>query len=285
MYGELLAVFSAFCWAAGGAVYKKGLEYTDAWMGNFMRISATAVAFLVFMAATGVIGVSISSITLELLFWVITSAVFAFFVGDLFYMLALERAGVARVVPVSSTYPLFVALWAAIFYGIPSPSIIAGSLLVVVAIYLISRQRDGDEDKKGSRLGVLFAVFAAISWSISISILDYLTAHLPAEAVAGFRFIIASALLSPVVLKKGVRFNWNAFKWLGIGGMTILVLGNYTFVEAIRIVGSAKVAPISATYPVIAAILARMFLKENLTLEIVAGTVLSLIGVLLVISA
>lgn len=278
VYGELLAVLSALCWAASGAVYKKGLEYTDAWMGNFMRTSATALGFLIFMAVKGV---SVSSVTPELLFWLIFSAVFAFFIGDLFYMLALERSGVARAVPISSTYPLFVALWATIVYDtLPSPSIIVGSLLIVLAIYLISRQQDG----KGRKSGILFAVFAAISWSASISVLDYLTAHLPAEAVAGFRFIIVSVLLSPVVFR-GTKFSWKAFKWLGIGGMTIFALGNYTFVEAIRLAGSAKIAPISAIYPIIAAIFARMFLKEKLTVEIVAGTILSLIGVLLVISA
>ncbi len=282
VYGELLAVLSAFCWAAGGSVYKKGLEYTDAWTGNFMRTSASALGFLIFMIAKGVISKIVLSITPELLFWLVVSGIFAFFVGDLFYMMALERAGVAKVVPISSTYPLFVALWAALFYHtLPNPSIILGSLLIVVAIYLISRQQDERENK----FGILFAVFAAISWSVSISILDYLTFYLPAEAVAGFRFVIVSALLSPFVFGKGTRFSWDAFKWLGIGGMTILMLGNYSLVEAVRIVGSAKVAPISATYPVIATIFARLFLKEDLTIEIITATLLSLAGILLVVSA
>jgi DME family drug/metabolite transporter len=282
VYGELLAALSAFCWAAGGAVYKKGLEYINVWSGNLMRTSTTALGFIVIMVAEGKLIGIISSITLELLFWLVISAVFAFFLGDILYLESIRRSGVAKAVPVSSTYPLFVALWAVTVYGQPlSINIFTGSVLIVFAIYLISEQKSGNRDS----FGILFALFAALSWSVSISILDYLTAYLPSEAVAGFRFLIVSMLLGAVIPIKGTQLSWKAFKWLGICGMLILIVGNYAFVEAIRIVGSAKVAPISAVYPVIAAVFAHLALKELFTVRISIGTLISFLGVLLVVLA
>jgi DME family drug/metabolite transporter len=107
--------------------------------------------------------------------------------------------------------------------------------------------------------------------------------YLPAEAVAGFRFLIASIITSAIISVKGLKFSHEALKWLGIGAIFALIIGNYAFVEAIRVVNSARITPISATYPVIAAVFARLALKEALTINIVLGIFLSFIGVLLVV--
>ena len=277
MYGELLALLSAFCWAAGGAVYKKGLEYTDVWTGNLIRVSATAFGFIVVMALKRLDDM-IFSITPNLALWLIISAIFAFFIGDLFYLEAIKRAGVARAVPVSSTYPLFVAFAAFAIYGRNVGFLLLiGSILVIVAIYLIS-----ENNIKGVG-GIGHAIVAAISWSISITIVDYLVNYLPAEAVAGFRFLVVSAIMAAFIPVKGFKLSRNAVKWLGTGSMIVLVVGNYSFVEAIRLIGSEKVAPISAIYPVIAAVFARLALREVLTVKVAAGMLLSFLGVLFVV--
>ncbi|AEA47032.1 DMT family transporter [Archaeoglobus veneficus] len=278
MYGELLALLSAFCWAAGGAVYRKGLEYTDVWTGNFMRTSFAALGFVAIILLEGKLDDVISTLTPSIVFWLVTSAIFAFFVGDIFYLEALKRSGVARAVPVSSTYPIFVALLAFAVYGREVGALLLlGSVLVVIAIYLIS------EDGNGESRGIGYALMAAISWSVSISIVDYLVGYLPAEAVAGLRFLVVSAIMAAFVPVREFRFSRSTVKWLGIASMFVLVVGNYSFVEAIRLIGSEKVAPISAVYPVIAAVFARLALREELNVKIAAGVVLSFVGILLVV--
>ncbi|RLI76394.1 EamA family transporter [Archaeoglobales archaeon] len=276
MIGEALAILSAFCWAGGAAVYKKGLDYTDIKSGNLLRTSFTALGFIVIMSFNGKLFETIKNLNVELLAVLIVSAIFAFFIGDLCYLAALNRSGVSKTVPISSTYPLFVSLWSFMYGKAISSGIVVGSILIVIAIYLISK---GEAKQDG--YGIVFAILAAISWSISVFLLDYLTLYLPSEAVAGFRFLIVALLMSALSLGK-IHINSNAIKWLGFGSMIVLVVGNYSFVEAIRLIGSAKVAPISATYPVISTIFARI-LKEKLTLEIVVGTLASFFGVLLVI--
>lgn len=158
-----------------------------------------------------------------------------------------------------------------------SLGIITGSVLIVIAIYLISK---GEAKQNG--YGIVFAILAAISWSISVFLLDYLTLYLPSEAIAGFRFLIVALIMFVLVMPNKINVNSNAIKWLGFWSMVVLIVGNYSFVEAIRLIGSAKVAPISAVYPIISTVFARI-MKEKLTLEIVVGTLASFIGVLLVV--
>ncbi len=285
LLGETLAVASAIFWAIGAIVYKRGLENTDVWSGNLMRTGFTSVGFTIFMLLKGSLFESLAALNPTLFFWLFVSGFLAFFLGDIFYLTSLNEVGVARAVPVSSTYPLFVALWAFLIYGEEIGFLlIVGTVMILLAIKLISEEDNGPKE---SGKGIIFAVLAAICWSLSITIIEYLTNFLLPEAIAGFRFVIAFLLVSAVVRKRirkrGFNFNRNAALWIGFGGMVVLVAGNYIFIEAIRMIGSAKVAPISSTYPVISAFFAAVFLKEKLTLKIVLGTLLSVLGVLVVV--
>jgi drug/metabolite transporter (DMT)-like permease len=281
LVGESLAIVSAIFWAIGANVYKKGLENTDIWSGNLMRTGFTSLGFLVFMLVKGNLLQSIQALNASLFLWLFISGFFAFFAGDILYLASLREIGVARAVPLSSTYPLFVAILAFLIYGekVGFP-IISGTLFILIAIRLISE----DEGTVRSKRGFMFAILAAICWSISITILEYLTHFLASEAIAGFRFLIVFFLLFIVVERRGFNFNRSSAFWIGFGGMIILVTSNYTFVEAIRMIGPAKVAPISSSYPVISAFFAAIFLRERLTTRIILGTILSVVGVITIVA-
>jgi DME family drug/metabolite transporter len=115
-------------------------------------------------------------------------------------------------------------------------------------------------------------------------VLDYLVLILPSEAVGGIRFFITFLLTTAIVATKKFTITKHAVLWIGVAGMIILVFGNYVFLEALRLAGSAKVAPISAMYPVISVFLAALFLKEHVTIKVLGGTALSFLGVLLIIA-
>lgn len=280
--GELLAVLSAFCWAGSASVYRKGLQGIDAWSGNFIRTGLAAVGFFVIMAAKGSLSHTLFNIDSSILFWLIFSAFFAFFLGDSLFLFALKKIGVSKTVPLSSTFPLFVVVWSFVIFRKPvSIPVIAGTFLIIFAIKLISEEKKdiSNTDSKG----VLFALLAAVCWSVSILVLDHLVELLPSEAVAGFRFLITFVLVGALLSKSKFTYTKHAFLWIGVGGVAILILGNYTFLEAIRMAGSAAVAPISAIYPVISVLLAALFLREKLTRNIVGGTLFSFTGVLIIV--
>ena len=200
-------------------------------------------------------------------------------------MVALKNIGVSRTVPVTSTYPLFIAVWSVIIYDITIHALlIVGIILIITAITLITgEEHTPDSSTSHPYRGIGTALLAALCWSISITILDYLLLSLPSEAVAGFRFLIAFVFCLVVSTGTPVTINKNAVLWIGMGGIIVVVLGNYLFLEAIDKIGSVKVAPISSLYPIISILFALVLIKERVTVRIIVGTVLSFVGVLCVI--
>lgn len=290
--GELLAIVSAFAWAGSASIYKKGLQGIDPWSGNLIRTAFASIGFFLILIVRGTLLESLSTVTVSLLFWLIFSAFFAFFLGDLLFFTSLKEIGVSRTVPISSTYPLFAPLWAFIVYRTPvSILIIVGTLFIVLAIKLISEENknekehkneDTEEIKKPTK-GIFFALLAAVCWSVSITVLEHLVHLLPSEAVAGFRFLITFLLITAVISRKKFTITTRSVAWIGIGGVAVLVVGNYTFLEGVRLVGSAKVAPISSVYPVISVFFAAVLLREKLTPKIIGGTLMSFLGVLMIV--
>ena len=113
-------------------------------------------------------------------------------------------------------------------------------------------------------------------------IIELLTNYLPAEAIAGFRFIIVTIIFLIILLPRGIEINKNALKWMGLAGSSLLIAGNYAFVEGIKLATATKVSTISSIYPIIAQFFA-VLVKERLTPQILIGTALATIGVIIVI--
>jgi drug/metabolite transporter (DMT)-like permease len=286
--GELLAVISAFCLAAAASIYKKGLEETDAMTGNLIRTGFTSLGFFLFMILKGTLRSSLQMLTSSILFWLVLSAFFGFFLGDFLYLNALKTSGVSRIVPLSSVFPLFIAVWSFLTYDTPlTIFLVVGTVFIILAINLISREQNSSDEHAPNQTrttrGIGYALLAALCWSVSITILDHLLIVLPPEAVGGFRFLVAFLLSAAAGSLKPFTFSKNSLLWIGVGSMAVLVLSNYFFLEAIRIIGSARAAPISSAYPVISVFLAAALLKEKVTRKILGGAFLSFLGVLFVV--
>ncbi len=267
MIGELLALFSAFCWALNGTIYKLALKDENVVRANFVRVFATAFGFIIIMLVKGEFLRILMRTPLKIWMLIIASAICAFFIGDLLYMESIKRCGVSRAVPLSSTYPLFVALWDVIIYHSIEIWSIVGALLVITSIYLIVGEGGGDI------MGYPFAIGGAIFWSISITIVKTLTTYLPPEAIAGFRFLVVSAILLPMA--GGV--SGRCAKLMILSAL-VMIVGNYAFVLSLALTTATKASTLSALYPIIAQFMA-MSVKERVTLRVFVGAVFAFVGV------
>lgn len=276
MIGEALALFSAFCWAANGAIYKIGLRDASVVNANFVRVSLTAFGFILIMLAKNELMDIITETDQTIWILVAISAIFAFFIGDMLYMDAIKRCGVARAVPISSTYPLFVALWNAILFNRFELNVVLGAVMIIIAIHLIV-----EDEGYNQPLGYIFAALAAMSWSFSIMIVKHLTNFLPAEAIAGFRFLIVSMILLPILIKRSFVIDSNCLKWMSASSF-VLIVGNYAFVLALGLSSATRVATLSSIYPIIAQLFAVM-MEERVTLRVFSGATLATLGVIVVV--
>ncbi|WP_457591486.1 DMT family transporter [Geoglobus sp.] len=267
--GILLALLSAICWGAGGVVFKLGLRGVSEYTGNLVRSTFAVVFLLPVVVLRG-----IEPLTLKLVLLLVFSTIFSFFIGDLLYFNALKNSPVSYALPLASTYPVFVALMDNVLYGYEiTASVILASLTALLAVIVLP--------KEGGKftLKSMTALFASLSWAISIVTLDYLTDHLSPASLAFLRLLLNSAML--FVMVRTVRVDRNTLVYMGILGGVISVTGILSFVTSVSMIGSNIVSPISATSPVIGALVGKVFLKERMTVRHVLAMLLVIISVVI----
>ena len=279
-----LALTSALAWASSTVLVRVGLKKLSPVSANIFRLYVAATLFMVIFAFTGDLGVF--ELNPRLMALAFISAQFGFVIGDYFYFNALKRMGVSRTVPITSTYPLWAILWAIIFLGKHvRPQVIIGATLVVLAIIIVKRAEDREN---ADRLGFIFAFIAPISWSVAITIMDYLTASIPSLQLAGIRMIFAAVGVSAFLPKYGREVkSISRNEALALTGAAVLglILGQYFFVYSVSLVGSPIAAPVSAINPIIASLLAVLLLGEKPNARIFEGLVLAVTGVILISTA
>lgn len=252
MLGIILALLSALCWGTGGIIFKLGLRKESELSGNLLR-SIFAVVYL----TPAILIRGIEPLTFELIALLVFSTFFAFFLGDLLYFRALKESPVSYALPLASTYPVIVSVLDLFVYGFPlTLNVILASVLTILAVIAIPKETGKFTFRS------FIAVFAALSWSISIVTLDYLTAHLSPLTLAFLRLAINSAMLYAIV--RDIPTSRNTVVFMGLLGGAVSVVGILSFVTSVKLIGSNLVSPISATSPVIGSLAGKIFLKERL---------------------
>jgi len=280
--GVLAALGSAFGWAAATILVKIGMRSKSPVSVNIIRLYAASVMYIIAFMFTGSFSDILSSDPKYLIVAFI-SAQFGFVIGDYFYFNALHRLGVSRTVPVTSTYPLWAVVWAALFLGRKVPiRVYAGAFLIVLAITVVKRA----EDEEGSDpIGFMFALLAPLSWSLAITMMDWLTKYFDPLPLAGLRMFSAAIGVSvflPKYWPEVRNVTLRELEVLSLAAFSGLFLGQFLFVYATRAVGSQVSAPVSAINPLITSLLAVLLLGERPNARIWEGLALAIAGILLI---
>ncbi|HDN81398.1 MAG TPA: hypothetical protein ENG41_01580, partial [Methanomicrobia archaeon] len=165
MLGELLTILSAVIWAFSSVFYKAGLKEMKPTTVNTIRPIVALIFLFGVLIITGNFE-EIFELTARDLLYIVLATLFGLVIGDLLYMFSLRAVGIARAYPISNTYPLFTIFLATLFIGeIISFKVIFGSILIIVAIFLIS-EKNFDLD---IRRGVLSAIGASFFWGASMT--------------------------------------------------------------------------------------------------------------------
>ncbi|MBM4331758.1 MAG: hypothetical protein FJ117_11135 [Deltaproteobacteria bacterium] len=76
--------------------------------------------------------------------------------------------------------------------------------------------------------------------------------------------------------------DWRSVLFFGLSGICGGAAGLWTYYHALRLGGASMVVPITATYPLITALLSWAILQESFTVTRLIGTALIVLGVWLV---
>ena len=132
------------------------------------------------------------------------------------------------------------------------------------------------------RIAILFLILANIIWGASFPIYKWTLEDIPPLTFVFLRFYIGALLLLPFVYKdlKIAREDWKDLFLLSIIGITITIT---LLIFGLKLSSSINAPIILSASPVILIIGSILFLKEKVKKKVVAGTLLSLLGVFIIV--
>lgn len=135
-------------------------------------------------------------------------------------------------------------------------------------------------------IGDLMTLGSALGFSLYAVLAKGVTGEYDAVALNTFNCVGAAIVFLPVAIHQAVRLDWGRVAWQGWMGVfyTALVssvLAYLTFYWGLRHMDASRVAVINYVQPVLVIILASVFLGENPSRHLLAGTAFVLAGVYL----
>jgi drug/metabolite transporter (DMT)-like permease len=273
----LLALGGAVCWG----------------VGDFLAgVASRRMAVIAVLAISQAIGLA------GLLVWVLATRVefpgiepllpaLAAGVAGLIGLAALYRGlavgAMGIVAPISAASPLVGLTADAVQGTLPAALQWIGIALVLAGIATLSLESpDGDGGGRRVASGVGLALFAALGFGLFVVGLDAGSDESAEWAVVSARAVsVCLAVVAALVLSTSLRparGAWPLLIGVGIGD----TLANVLVAVASTRGAVGIVAVLSATYPIVTVLLARVFLAERLTTSKRVGGVIAIAGAVLV---
>lgn len=290
-YGESVALICSFIWATNGLILKTISERVPPTLITAIRCGIATPIFWVLLP----FGPPLETLLAVPLYeWalLIGSVFIGILIGDLLYLHAMRHIGISRTMALVGTFPISTLLWEQLLLDSPTTyTFVLGCFLAASGTILMSRQSQQQKDNAEfthMKRGVILALSAALLWGLSTTMLK--------PAIANLTSVQANSVRMPFValgLLLIWRFNRRRNAALQLDKKTAIILcftglmgmalGSFLYIEAVDQIGPAKTATVSAATPVIALIMAVIFLKEALTIRLVLGISLCVTGVILVL--
>ena len=296
MIGELAALGAAVCWAVAPILYRRALFRMKPVSVNIVRSVSNAAVLLLILLTLGKTNI-LTSLPLEVIFVIIASGLIGLGLGDTLYLVGLHSVGVARAVPLASTYPLFSLIWATFLLGQPvTATAIIGAFVILLGIWLLSRDKgENAEEASGNDffVGVIASMATAVAWSVSLTLMDF-AVTLPNMSAFDANYAMVTArlavmalfmlALSPVLDRNHgfLKVKRRTLIELCVGGLVANGVGwllmNYSFQNIIE----AQAVPISSTTPLFSAIAGFVLFHEGMTFNNTVGAIIIVAGVSLI---
>jgi drug/metabolite transporter (DMT)-like permease len=210
-------------------------------------------------------------------------------VGDILYFSGLKFVGVAKTVPIAYSYSIFVAVISIIFLeeSLTAP-ILLGTVAVISGIWLVAGRAENKIGKKEhSKLGILAALGTSLCWACGVSIFKITLANTDPFILASVRMLFLLPALGVFMIlpfgKKSSSENLTRFNILAmfLSGLMSLLVGDTLYLVGLERTKANIAAPLASTTPLFAAIIAILFLKEEVSKRVLVGTLLVTAGIVL----
>lgn len=203
------------------------------------------------------------------------------------YLVGLALAG-AYAIPISATCSLFGAIFSWIFLKQrPTKRVVAGMIICVSGAIIINWVEP--EGMKNFTLGIICALIAAICWGLEGMFSSSSGEELEPEISVNLRELISGivdlAIIVPAVkalsLLAGTLQAGIPVIWLLVAGLSAAV-SFLTWYKSNALVGCAIGMSLNVTYAFWGVLFCVLFLGQELTVTIVAGSIIIVLGAVLV---
>jgi drug/metabolite transporter (DMT)-like permease len=288
--GEIVGLLAALAWAATGLLVRAHGAGIHAIVINALRCT---IAGAVFLAAWPFVA-NHEPVPLAAWFFLGLSLITGLGVGDSLYFEALKRIGVARAMPISMGYPVLAAIGAVFLLDEKlGPLAAVGIVLTLGGVHLVALPAGGREFSathgsspgRGYWVGIAMAATAAVSWSCSTLALRPALELVDVPTASAIRMPLVSALLWVTARRVGVlpraeHLRGRALLAIVVTGLTTVAATAF-FLQSVALAGAGRAAVLTATSPVFAVPFSVFVLGERGGWRIAAGTLCSVIGVVL----
>ena len=282
---EWSALACALIWSANGLILRTQSEYVTPGAMNAIRCIVASIIFFIALPFDIAPLANLLEVTGNQWFLMFAALSLGVALGDTFYLIALKEIGVSRTLALTGTFPLATLIWQTLLLKAPlNPTLVTGSLLVVLGIVVLSRSGENNEEPTNLYRNILLALCASICWGFSATLLKPATVNMTSIQANAIRMpLIAFLLFFLRVLPSGNE-NLRGIKLKNLlivsaTGILGMGLGGFLFIYAITEINPATVVTITSSSPLFGMLFAAIFLKERITKHVGLGIVLCLAGV------
>jgi DME family drug/metabolite transporter len=297
--GEVLGLIAAFIWAATNTLVRTHAARLGAVAVNFWRCLLTVPFFFILFPIVrdpALLG-DLAPLTVV---YVILGVCIGMVTGDSLQYHAIKLIGVSRSMPISGCFPLFTVFFAWLLNGEPIRiQVIGGAVVVIIGVTLISLPAKAPRlgviatpapvsISRTHAIGVSLSLIAAVCWSLSTVVQSKALVHADPITVNVIRMPVAALVLGLATRGRASipirQFGWRTFLFLGFIAVFGTGIASITYLGALKIAGAGKTAVLGATAPLFALPMAMLLLRERPGLRGGIGTLLTVLGIALVVS-
>jgi len=277
-----LAIIAVILMGTQSFLYKVSAERNcnTAWTTfSFMATVALLSSVVFFLRSE-----SAPNITFTFFVGILNSS--AFLAATMTHIEALKRLPASIVYSIVRLNVVVVVLFSIVYFkDRPTYYQIAGIMLAVIVILILTRQLEADKPSAGQTKGGLILVFVSLSCGSIASISSKFAAMhanpLTFMAISYLFSTLFSIGLRNKLQTEPVQANHKEALAIGLSMGLINFVGYYTFLKALSLGPLSIVIAIIGLHFVIAILLSVMIYKEKLTPPIIAGVSLTILSVIL----
>lgn len=275
--GYLFVMVTVIFFSTYEVVSKTIMGRVDPFQINFLRFFIGGALLFLFLLLKRDIKIDRKSLAIVALTGIL-NVVFSMNLLQLSLSTVGAKASIVAVI--FSSNPIFVSIFAAIVdrEGIPLFKVL-GMFLGILGIAVISA--DGLDFQNINIISPFLALMSAILYGLYTVVGRRASSKIGSLKMNAYSFLIGSLALLPFLLIKGIPiFEFDYSATLSVVYLSVFVTGiaYLTYFMGLTRTGAGSGSMVFFLKPVLASIFAIIFLDEKITLNLMLGTVLTLLG-------